>query len=179
MGFNMTDWDEADIAPAPPGGQRDAGPEVLKDGEHQLEIVKASSRDYQNKTTGDKGFILKMKLVKLDNTPPAEVSFSFDTFCTDEDSYSRLLRLLITLGFDADVWKKSAGRPFSQEFPKALRAMPGMRFKAKKATNESKGKTYHNLYPDARLPDGKPDKFGPAELNAAADEFDPDNPFGD
>jgi hypothetical protein len=71
---------------------------------------------------------------------------------------------------------RADGRPFSVELDKAIKLLKGLRFQGTKKTNKNGEKIYHNLYVDERVrTDSQPERFGPEQLNAAAD---PDDPFG-
>lgn len=92
----------------------------------------------------------------------------------NDNQIAQLRKDLVTLGFDADNWKKENSRPLSVELARAAIAMPGICFHAKKTQNPSGGKIYHNLKINSRsADDGLPAKFGPKELEAAGKD-----PFG-
>jgi hypothetical protein len=81
---------------------------------------------------------------------------------------------LITLGFDADTWKKEHGKAFSTELANAIPRMNGIRFAAKKVSKEgNEGKTFHNIYINRRLgaaslPSSPPSANGPAKTPVPA-----------
>lgn len=79
------------------------------------------------------------------------------------------------LGFDTDNWTKEQGRPFSREIKRACAVVVGVTFKGKKKQGGAKngGGYYQNLYVNDRIPDdGKPEAFGPKEMDDAnADPF--------
>jgi hypothetical protein len=82
-----------------------------------------------------------------------------------------LLDFLKRLGFDADNWKASKGRPVSKSLPQAVALLPGIEFHGAKASKASGGKEYHSLYANTRSDeDGKPATFGKAEMAAAGAE---------
>lgn len=101
----------------------------------------------------------------------------------DERSINTLKGDLKTMGFDADEWTRANLRPFGDELTKACRAMVGMKIDGAKKENESKGKTYTNIYingraltEDKKTLDGKPAKYN-AELIQEAEDLANSNPF--
>jgi len=76
---------------------------------------------------------------------------------------------LATLGFDVHNWTSGNGRPFSSQLKIACSVMRGCRVKMAKKTGEMV-----NVYLNKRFPDldGKPAKFGPAEMVADATTAD-------
>jgi hypothetical protein len=89
----------------------------------------------------------------------------------NETGIGILKKDLSTLGFDQENWTKENKRPLSGELPKVATAIVGVRFKGKKTSKDKNA----NLYVNERdTSDGKPAKFGPAELNAADKK---DKPF--
>lgn len=145
----------------------------LPDGEYTFEIDSAELARPNDKTA-----IFRRKLIVLggeyDGTDVPGDIFLKHNGDAKEMGLDQLKKELRLLGFDVDDWRPP-DRSLGKELPKACAAMKGIRFVGKKKTNESNGKTYHNLYVENRVEgDGKPAKFGPDELNKAAKE---DIPF--
>ena len=85
---------------------------------------------------------------------------------------------LTALGFDVDQWTRANQRPFSLELAKVGSVVGGIKFEGAKKTNAKDGKTYVNIYINARCKDdGKPLKIGAAELAAAVAAKAEENPF--
>lgn len=166
-----------------------SGLENMEDGDYCFQIERASAREV--KSGSEKKMILGLKLKplsKLEKEGEEWVSASdegavfpeikHDIWVGSQEEFDRLLGTLQTLGFDSANWKSANGRPFSQEFPKCCRHLRGMWFVGHKKTNESGGKTYHNLYINERLiSDGKPEQYGAEELNIVVDEIEDGDPF--
>lgn len=143
---------------------------AIADGEYELIIEKATIKEVKGSN------VVEMKLTILTegvHTGAEVTQSSWITNINKETNKPELNQVAVgilkkdleTLGFDIPEWTKANNRPFSQELPKALHCLTGVKFKGKKVTN---GK-YANLYINERLPsDGKPAKFGPTELEAAA-----------
>jgi hypothetical protein len=168
MPLDLRQYDD-DFVPAPPAAAM-SKVEGLADGEYLLEIAEAKCKTPKGNN------ILELHLEVLSPGPHEGMSIQHSLFINNAEAANRVGRDLLTLGFDTDQWKVANGRPFSVEFEKAVKLLKGLRFKGTKKTNESGGKTYHNLYIDERVrTDGQPERFGPEQLNAAAD---PDDPFG-
>jgi hypothetical protein len=155
-----------EFTPAPPTAT--SGPEDLTDGEYLFEVAEARLK----KPKGNN--ILEMALLVLTPGKHEGATIQYATFINNHESAARVGRDLRTLGFDTDEWKKPNGRPFSAEIDKAIKLLPGLRWKGVKKTNKNGEKTFHNIYINERvLTDGKPQHFGPAELNGTADPNDP------
>lgn len=161
----LEDHDDYDDIPA--GGK---GLRSLPDGDLLLEIDSAEFKETQ-----DGRDIVKLKVIVLNEGKHKGMTFDHDYWLkkkdkdtkeivVDERKVGTLRKDLKTLGFDEVDWTKAAGRPFKAELQKALLVMPGIQIKAKKSTKDE----YANLYINGRGEDGKPEKFGPAELAAAA-----------
>ena len=145
-----------------------AGPEILADGEYDLECVGAENRSVAG------SMIIEMKLEVTNAGPQMGLKFKHALWLNKPESVNRVGAELTRLGFDVHLWKKDAGRPFSQEVQKVRRVLPGLRFRAKKRTSVSSGgKTFQNLDLLKRLPgDGRPPVLGPDQLNGP-NEHDP------
>lgn len=168
--FDLAFLDEG-FAPAAPAG-RDAGVEDLTDGDYELAIRSAVLKSLKAKQMT----ILELGLEVLSPGKHQGAGIKYPVFLKDADSAARLGRDLMTLGFDCEDWTKANGRPFSQELGKAMLVLPGIVMVCHKKTNAKDGKTFHNLYINKRgAGDGKPQKFGPAELDAAVEAND--SPF--
>lgn len=155
-------------------------PDALIDGNY--EMVFRTAKNSVNPTKG--AFIIATELEILSAGKHMGQRVKIDHWIKDGDSRDRVIKMLIILGFDCDQWTKANNRAFSKEIQNVYKVLPGMRVKAKKATNDGvdvdgKKVTYHNLYINERLlTDGKPARIGP-DLLHAADEADPfpDVPF--
>lgn len=142
-----------------------------KDGEYQFEVVSLAYRD--NETAGGL-FELKTRIVG--ETPYHGYENKRAYFLTkkaegggrepNEDARKQLVGVLKSLGFDVDNWTRANGRPWSREFEKAAAAAPGLQFKGTLKRNGQ----YTNVFVKARdaAADGRPERLGAAELDAAA-----------
>lgn len=151
-----------------PGGK--LGFASIPDGTYAFAVEEAELKETKNGTD-----LFKLKLLGLDGAASGQ-TFEHDYWLTSKDKDSGKISLndvkvgmmkkdLENIGFDAGNWTKANGRPLSKELPKAILLLTGLKLKGKKSTN---GK-YANFEIVSRgEPDGKPEKFGPAELNAAA-----------
>lgn len=179
--FDLRNFDD-EFEPAAPASTF-CKPEEIPDGIYDFCIVTAVTKQPKG------NFLVELGL-RIESAGKCEgMVVQHAMFMNDLDSVKRVGRDLKTLGFDTDNWKKANGRPFSVEFEKALKILPGIRVRGRKKTNEKKeqGKVvavYHNLYLDKRLAtDGKPEFFGAGELNAVAPttnghtQADEDDPF--
>jgi hypothetical protein len=170
MPLDLRQFDE-DFTPAPSTANL-SRPEDLTDGVYEFEITSAQLKNPKGHN------ILELHLVVLTPGVHDGMNIQFSKFLDSAEAAARIGRDLATLGFDTGDWKVTNGRPFSVEFDKAVKLLPGLRWRGTKKTSQSADgtKTYHNLFVDERVrTDGKPERFGPAELNAAAE---PDDPFG-
>lgn len=175
----MFDTDELDQAFAKAKGTGGRGGlEGLPDGEYTFEVLAAELKKPNDKTT-----VFARKLVVLGGefdgsevTADVFLKSSGELRDINVDLTKKELRIL---GFDCDDWTPEKGRPFGKELVRACAAMKGLRFVGTKKSNEGgsgeKKKTYHNLYVERRAGgDGKPDRFGPAEIEQAVKQ---DVPF--
>lgn len=81
----------------------------------------------------------------------------------DYDVISRVVADFVTLGIPSSDLE-GAGK-FAANIGEAITKVVGRKAKAEKKTNESKGKTYHNLYINSLLPnDFKPSASAPAVM---------------
>lgn len=160
------------------GGQNDL--KGLADGKYTLKITKADFKSIEK--TGSQVVDISLEIVSDGPTCGKKYRHSYwltnkDDGGVNEVSVGILKKDLTTLGFDVDQWKKANGRPFSGELKKAMKVAVGVEFAGKKTTNAS---GYPQLYIDNRgKTDGKPERFGVAELNAADKAFAPANLDGD
>lgn len=168
MALDKYDDDADKVAP---GGK--LGFDALPDGEYTFDVDDAELKETKNGTD-----LFKLKLLGLDGAAQGQ-TFEHDYWLTNKDKETEkivmndvkigmLKKDLETLGFDTPEWKKEKGRPLSKELAKAVKVLEGMRLKGKKTTN---GK-YANFHIVARVTgtDGKPEKIGPKELNAANEQ---------
>jgi hypothetical protein len=126
----------------PQAGRR-PGLDSLADGDYDFMIQGADlSRTEQKREP-----ILRLELKTLLAGNVIEHVYFFRT----QDNVDRLGADLCTLGFDADQWTSQNGRRFSAELPAAVARLTGVRFRGHKTTVVKDGKTYHNLYVNARL----------------------------
>lgn len=126
---------------------RPPGLEALPGGSYDFEIEAAEF----TRTLYSKELILRW-LLRVLSGERAGLRVEHAYFFRRQQQVDVLGAHLCTLGFDADKWKPQAGRRFSDELPKAVPKMPGIRFHARKETESgSDGKTYHVLYLNARL----------------------------
>lgn len=175
--YDLGSYDD-DFAPAEPAVAMTKA-EELTDGNYEWEVKKAAIKHPKGHV------ILELALEVISAGKHAGAVIQHSLFMDDRDGVARVGRDLLTLGFDTDQWLKAKGRPFSQEFPKAVKLLPGLRVKGQKKTNEKKEKGvmvghYHNIYLNERLAtDGRPAHFGPEELAevAQAAKYEED-PFG-
>lgn len=152
----MTDLERFDetFVPQSRGGGNKYDLTKLPDGEMEFtvlcaELTKTPKRgdtifrlDLQIDTGGARGQV-------------AEKVYFFD----DPSKVDQLGADLLKLGFPTDTWNARHGKRFSQEFPRAVRRMRGLRFKAMKQNSDpdSKGKVYGNLYLVNRIGDIPPE----------------------
>lgn len=139
----------------------------LPDGDYEVEIVSAGPK-YHEKS----GDMFEFKLVvvgheKYDGRKVDRTIFFDKKNGTDEEKEEykakKLQELKVdlkTLGFDVENWKKSTGRPFSQQLEAACTLMVGCKVKIRTKQNGE----FANVYINKRLEDGKPAKFGAAEM---------------
>lgn len=161
-----------DVDTVPSGGR--AGVGSLMNGKGYKLCVESA----ELKETSGGHDIFKMKVLVLEGPSKTGLEFDIDTFLTkkakDESGNERIVmndvkigilkKDLETLGFDTPEWSKANGRPFSKELPKAVLCLPGVQFIADKSQKDD----FHNLKIVSRAAgDNKPEKFGPAELDAA------------
>jgi hypothetical protein len=164
MTRDLQGFDDA-FAPAPANANR---AEDITDGTYLFEILAARFKRPKDNN------VLELTLVVLSPGPHEGASVQHSLFINNQESAARVGRDLATLGFDTDQWKPANGRPFSAEFDKALKLLPGLRWKGTKKTSKSGEKVYHNIFIDERADgDGRPAHFGPDELNAATNSGDP------
>lgn len=159
MSVDLTEFDEKAV----PLGRIELA--TLPDGDYTLQIVKAALRQSEKKGTR----ICNMKCTVL-SSPGGKLdgaTIERPSFLTSQEAMNMLLADCGKLGFDSDQWKMTNNRPASQELPRALELMAGVKFSAEKKQSG----TFHNINIKERLEDGKPKKFTAADL--AEVELDP------
>jgi hypothetical protein len=127
---------------APQAGRR-PGIDTLADGDYDFSIQGA----ILDRTEKNREPILKLELKAAPGGNVIEHVYFFRT----QDAIDRLGADLCTLGFDADQWTAQNGRRFSAELPAAVARLTGVRFRGHKTAVQKDGKTFHNLYVNARL----------------------------
>lgn len=165
MALDKYDDDADKVAP---GGK--LGFDAIPDGEYTFDVESAELKETRNGTD-----LFKLKLLGLDGAAAGQ-EFEHDYFLSSMNKTTNVIEVndvkvgmlkkdLQTLGFDTENWKKSEGRPLSKELPRSIPILEGMRLKGKKTTN---GK-YANFNVASRVlgADGKPEKIGPKEMDAA------------
>ena len=177
----MVDFSEFDNDFKPEDAFSGGKAEDLTDGDYELLI-----KDAKQKEAKGKGMV-ELKLEVLTPGKHEGAAITDAIWLTSQDAVKRFGAILKRFGFDSDDWKPANERPFSKEFPKALRWLVGMKVKAKKTTTTQQPKfkndvvkTYHNLNYGKRCEgeDAQPRAIGAEELNqpdpnAAAAEADP------
>lgn len=128
-----------------PEAGRKAGLEVLPDGAYDFAILGV----VPDRTQKDRDPILRWHLRVLGGQHDGQ-EIEWLSWLTRQESIDRLGGDLATLGFDTSSWKPPH-RPFSAELQKALPRLIGLRFRATKQANQSGGKTFQNLYLNAKL----------------------------
>lgn len=150
---------------------------TVPDGDYTVEIKLAELRETK---AGD---VFSFKMVVLDDGPLSGKQIERALFLTpkgeseDERAENRKKKVgelkvdLATIGFDVDNWTKANNRPFGSQCELACRLMKGCKVQVRAKTNNN----YQNVYINKRLEDGKPTKFGAAEM--AAVQTDENVPF--
>lgn len=128
-----------EIDPEKAGKARRPGVDSLKDGTYTFTVQQAES----DVVTDEKRPIVRLVLKVEDSGDTIEHTY----WLNNQVSVNILGQDLLTLGFDSDKWD-GRRRTFSEELHKILKdgSLKGLKFKAKKVTDEVKGKTYHRLY---------------------------------
>lgn len=174
--MDFSDWDD-DFKPEDPFAGASA--EDLTDGDYEFLIREAKIKEAKGKS------LVEMKMEVLTPGQHEGSVISNPVWLTSIDNAKRFGATLKSFGFDVDNWTPANGRPFSKEFPKAIRWLIGMRVKAKKVTNtvppkfaKDVEKTYHNINFRGRsdVEDSVPRKIGAEQLsqpdpNAEEDPF--------
>lgn len=137
------------------------GLEAVADGSYDFTILTADL----GRTAKSNDLILRLELRVESTAQVVEHVYFFNR----QENVDRLGGDLSVLGFDVGLWRPPA-RPFSKELPKAVGQIPGRRFKGTKKSSTKDGKTYQNLYLNARLPDAAagsaaPSGGAPAQVN--------------
>ncbi len=151
--------------------------EDLPDGDYEMDIDEVTVKSVK----GAPLLVLTLQIVgdsvHAGGTLSHEYWYKSADGSTNEKTMAQLRKDLTTMGFGAEGWGKE-GRRFSEEMPKCELVMPGMRLACRKKTNPSGNKTYHNLYLNKRLDDGKPYPIDAATLaELAAAKAVPADPF--
>lgn len=160
----MLDLKHFDEGAAPTAGGTKKPASELPDANYDFEVKTAKIKV----TAKQKTPILTMDLCVMSPGPLEGAEVERPSFITSQESFNVVLSDLGRLGFDTPLWTLANGRPASDEIDKAVKLLPGLRFHGAKKTNG----TYHNIYINERMDDGKPATFGPDELNAV-----PRDPF--
>jgi hypothetical protein len=139
----------------------------LPDGKHTFEITGAEFKVLVK----SKIFVLKLAVdVGAERIEGKKEYWIEGKDGLDEKRLNETKSDLALLGFDVDQWTRANLRPFSSELNRACLVMPGLKFKGSKKENKGKdgGKTFVNIYVDARDPDdGRPQKFNGDDLEKA------------
>lgn len=177
---DLTVWDEEYDRDGPKEGFTGMMRELkdLDDGEYEFEITSAQTKQPKG------NFICECGVKVMSPGAFCGEVFQWSHFLNDADGAKFFAgNVLKKLGFDVDNWKKAKGRPFSQEFTKSLRLLPGLHFRGRKSKGGPKsskpGEFFQNVYVGARAEDGRPKQFGAAELDAAAPAPHEHDPFAD
>lgn len=128
----LSDFD-AGFSTETPGGDRRPGVEILEDGDYDFEIRSATLEILADKPVLRLGLAMGNAQGMLDHL-----------FWIDSQVKANIVgAFLVGLGIPADQW-----RQFSQELPRVVGTLRGMRFVGTKKTNQSKDgtKDFHNLY---------------------------------
>jgi len=128
-----------------------AGIDTLVDADYDCQILGAAL----DRARGDLICRISLKLASgatVEWTHWLNKQIGVNAFCAD----------LAVLGFDADRWGPAHNRPLSQEIPKAVARLPGLKFRAHKSSREVPSKipgaaatTYHDFRVLCRI-DGQP-----------------------
>jgi hypothetical protein len=158
---NFSDLEQFDSAFTPQqSGNFKPGLDALADGIYDFTIL-ASNLD---RTPKSNDLIIRVEL-RVEQTAQV-VEFAY--FLRDQAQADRLGGDLSILGFPVGTWTPKHGKKFSEELPKAVGQMRGLRFKAQKKANPSKNdpqKIYQNLYLQAKLSNADPHNL-PATASA-------------
>lgn len=156
----LSDFDSG-FSTETPGGDRRPGVESLEDGDYDFEIRSATLEMLADKPVLRLGLQVGSRLLDhlfwIDSQVKANIVGAF----------------LVGLGIPADEW-----RQFSQELPKVVGSLRGMRFVGTKKTNQSKdgSKDFHNLYVKSVI-GGSRGRAAPRP--APAQQFGPPDDDGD
>ena len=123
------------------------GLDTIADGSYDWTILHASL----DLTPRTQDRLLRLELKCEQTTQVVQHTY----FLTGVDRVNMLGGDLATLGFEVGTWTAEHGKKFSQELPKAVAELPGIRFKGTKKANPGKNdptKVYHNLYVNSRIP---------------------------
>lgn len=177
MPRDMSELDEG-ASPSPKLSANDAKLAKLPDGKYEFEV---SGSSWDKIKDGLYKLTVNLNLICPDlpewdgKTVNKEYWVNLNGGKTEEESRERAQRSIgfimadfLTLGFDSDQWTPANGRPFSREITKAARHLIGIRFAGAKATKtgDQKGVAFRSIYINKRLPDDRPEKFGPEEINS-------------
>ena len=156
----------------PPSGRK-LDVDLVPNGQYEVEIGKAAIEETQK--SGDT--ILKLPLIFRSGNIAGDYTEKPYFFRTHEQAELCGADLRV-MGFDVENWTKANGRPLSQELPKAVARMPGLKLKVAKSSRDGQnGKVWHTLAIVERI--GPPPADAPASANGAAPQatFNPDIPF--
>ncbi len=146
-----------------PEQQRRPDLDGLPDGDYDFEVLDA----ILDRTT--KG----TRILKVGIQPQNGLAVNHTYWLDQQDKLNGLAADLCLLGFDAHKWGTQE-RPLSQELPKAVSKLPGIRFRAAKRSNlgtgQHAGRTFHNLYICSRIT-GKAMPTNPGATTSNFNEF--------
>ena len=123
-----------------------AGIDTLPDGDYEMSVIDQAFDSAQGKRIFRLGLRTASGAV-VERTYWIEDQRNLNALCAD----------LLLLGFDADRWGRSHGRPLSVELPKAAARLVGIRFRARKTTRPDtrqgkQGSYFHDLHIAGRVP---------------------------
>jgi hypothetical protein len=146
--------------------KRPSNKATVPDGDYTVEVQSAELRDTKA------GEVFSVKMTILDDGPLFSKQIEKAIFLVgkgeteQEKAENRKRRVgdmkadLATIGFDVDNWTRANGRPFGAQVGTACVLMIGCKLKVRAKTSND----YQNIYINKRLEDGKPAKFGKAEM---------------
>lgn len=116
------------------------GLEVLSDGFHDFEITAAVLDRAKDGSLIAKLNLREPNAGEIEWTHWLNKQTDVNAFCAD----------LAVLGFDCDKWGPRFNRPLSQEIPKAVAKLPGLKFRGMKRTDRPTegvyaGKVFHKM----------------------------------
>lgn len=153
-----------------PTGRRLDG-EQIPDGLYEVEIGKAELSE----TEKSRETILKVPLTFTSGAIVGDYTEK-PYFFRSHEQMEKIMGDLKVMGFDVQTWNKEHGKKISEELPKAVDRMPGIKLKVSKSSRkDGQGKMWHNLHIMERV-GPPPGEAPPASANGQA-AYDPSNPF--